>query len=214
MFETGSHAPTMRGELTSLWPSLAGRAFHALCILTLAVTIALPSVAEAATTITTLNHTNGEVAVGLPHQRKAVRDAGGYWYVTYMDDVGSGWEVFLVKSTNTDGTAWATPVKLAGSSGIIYNTTTDLYGPAIDIDRTNNALHLVFVRAGTAGSQSLCYSKCLDLANWNQASSWYRVDGSTNGYDTVAPTPMHWPPMALTGLPWRSTAQAAPTSST
>jgi hypothetical protein len=136
----------------------------------------------------TLNHSDGEKAVGRPHQRKVVRDADGYWYVVYMDWDGADYEIFLTKSTNTDGTAWESPVELAGDAGIIYTDATySLYWPAIDIDRTNGALHIVFTREGTAGSQELYYSKCTDLANWDQAASWSQVDGGTSPrYDTVA----------------------------
>ena len=102
--------------------------------------------------ITTLNHTDGEKAMGRPNQRKVVRDSNGYWYVAYMDWVTDDYEVFLVKSSDTTGDTWETPVKLAGSSGIIFNSTSGFYWPAIDIDRENDVLHVLFTIEGTTGS--------------------------------------------------------------
>ncbi|MGD8765306.1 MAG: hypothetical protein PVG87_23575, partial [Desulfobacteraceae bacterium] len=167
----------------SFQSSLTRGAYLFIILLVLTLCIALPGAAGAATTILTLNHTDGDYAVGFPHQRKVVRDADGYWYVVFMDWVTDDYEIFLAKSTNTDGTAWNTPVKLAGGSGIIYNSTFGFYWPAIDIDRTNGALHMVFYREST---NNLYYSQCTDLTNWNQSTSWYRIDGTTNGYDTVS----------------------------
>ena len=87
--------------------------------------------------IATLNHNAGEFAVGYPHQRKVLRDASGYWYVAYMDYNGSTskYEIYLTKSTNTAGTSWATPVKIAGQNGIVYNESTyDFRYPSIEIN--------------------------------------------------------------------------------
>jgi len=179
----GNNQLIMRHMLKPFLAKFARKGFLHIFALALALTIALPSAVSAATTILTLNHLDGDYAVGFPHQRKVVRDADGYWYVAFMDYVGTDYEIFLVKSTNTDGTAWATPVKLAGESGIVLNTTGGAYWPAIDIDRTNGALHMVFYsESGT----NLYYTQCTDLAAWNQATAWYRLNGTTNGYDTVS----------------------------
>lgn len=170
--------------------------------LSLAAAFTLSTDAAAASKIATLNHTSGEFAVGYPHQRKVVRDASGYWYVAYMDYNGttSKYEIYLTKSTNTAGTGWATPVKIAGASGILYNEATyDFRYPAIDIDRTNGRLHLAFDRVVSIGTSTngLVYSKCTNLTSWNQASSWYQINGTTQGYNTVrsdayvGSTPMH-----------------------
>jgi hypothetical protein len=134
--------------------------------------------------ITTLNHTDGEKAVGRPHQRKVVRDADGYWYVAYMDWVTGGssddYEVFLVKSSDVEGRTWETPVKLAGESGIIYDTTSGFYWPSIDVNPSRNELHVIFTREGTTGSVSFYHSKCTNLNSWNQAASWSQIDGGTS----------------------------------
>jgi hypothetical protein len=183
MRSIGNNQFIMRCKLAPLETNLTKRAYLLFCILALALSVAIPFSAGAATTILTLNHTGGEYAIGYPHQRKVVRDADGYWYVAFMDYVGTDYEIFLVKSSNTTGTAWETPVKLGGESGIVYNSTYGFYWPAIDIDRANGALHMVFYREST---NNLYYSQCTDLTNWNQSTSWYRIDGTTNGYDTVS----------------------------
>ncbi|MGD9241518.1 MAG: hypothetical protein PVG69_15925, partial [Desulfobacterales bacterium] len=112
----GNNQFIRRCKLSPFQSNLTKRAYLLFFILTLALSVAMPSAADAATTILTLNHTDGDYAIGFPHQRKVVRDADGYWYVAFMDYVGTDYEIFLVKSTNTTGTAWATPVKLAGES--------------------------------------------------------------------------------------------------
>ena len=160
--------------------------------------------------IATLNHNAGEFAVGYPHQRKVLRDASGYWYVAYMDYNGSTskYEIYLTKSTNTAGTSWATPVKIAGENGIVYNESTyDFRYPAIDIDRTNGRLHLVFNKAITVGSgldDHLVYSRCTNLSNWNLAASWTQISGGTSPrYDAIQTTvyvaadPIYAPSIAI-----------------
>ena len=139
--------------------------------------------------IATVNHGDGNFAVGFPHQRKVARDSNGYWYAVWMDYNGSRYEIFMSKSTNTTGNAWAPPVELAGDAGIIYTEATyGFYYPSIDIDRTNGRLHIVFARMEATGSDvnDIVYSRCSNLANWNQAGSWYQINGTSNGYTTVA----------------------------
>ena len=92
------------------------------------------------------------------------------------------YQIYVAKSTDTAGTTWAT-AKLAGTSGIVLSTTAGVYWPAIDIDRANGVLHLIF---HSESGSNLYYTQCTDLANWNDGNYWYRIDGSTNGYDTIA----------------------------
>jgi hypothetical protein len=143
--------------------------------------------AEAAK-IATVNHTNGNYAVSFPHQRRVVRDASGYWYAVWVDkNLSTGYfEIKLAKSINIKGTYWETPVTLFGQGGIIWdNDGTNAWYPTMDIDRTRGILHVVWAQKYTAsaGTSSLTYSRCKDLSNWNVATSWYRINGSTNGYD-------------------------------
>ncbi|MCW8984000.1 MAG: DNRLRE domain-containing protein, partial [Thermoanaerobaculales bacterium] len=53
------------------------------------------------------------------------------------------------------------------------------------IDRTRGILHVVWAQKFTAdaGTSSLTYTRCKDLSNWNVATSWYQINGSTNGYN-------------------------------
>ena len=203
--------PTARSRLvpltsfrTSFWVMLA------FCVAVLVVILSTPQSAQAGSKIATLNHTSGEFAVGYPHQRKVLRDASGYWYVAYMDYNGSTskYEIYLTKSTNTAGTNWATPVKIAGQNGILYNESTyDFRYPAIDIDRTNGRLHLVFNKAITVDSgldDHLVYSRCTNLSNWNLATSWTQISGGTSPrYDAIQTTvyvaadPIYAPSIAL-----------------
>ncbi len=125
-----------------------------------------------------------------------MRDADGYWYVAYMDWVTGGtnddYEVFLVKSSDTEGNSWETPVKLAGESGILLDSSLGFYWPAIEIDRTYGALHIIFTVEGTSGSTSLYHSKCNNLTNWNQATSWSQIDGGTSPRYTAIATDLHF----------------------
>jgi hypothetical protein len=136
--------------------------------------------------VASLNHGDGNMAIGFPHQRKVVRDALGYWYAVWMDYNGSNYEIFMSKSNNTSGTSWSAPVELAGDAGIVFTGSNSLYWPAIDIHRAGGTIHLIFHEQNTS---DLLYSKCTDLFNWNQSASWTQVDGETSPrYDIVTGT--------------------------
>ena len=78
----------MSGIQTRRLMTAAGRGVALVLGALLAVTALQPSPAWAGTKITTVNHTDGNMAVGFPHQRKVLRDASGYWYAVWMDDNG------------------------------------------------------------------------------------------------------------------------------
>ena len=160
--------------------------------------------AEAAK-IATINHTNGNYAVSFPHQRRVVRDASGYWYAVWVDkNLSTGYyEIKMAKSTNTSGTGWSAPVTLFGQSGIVWdNAGTNAWYPTIDIDRTRGILHVVWAQKFTAsaGTSALTYSKCKNLSNWNVATSWYRINGTTNGYDYAFTEPTYSPYFSVTPI--------------
>ena len=127
---------------------------------------------------------SGNNAIGNPGQRKLVRDNDGYWYAVWGAYVSSQYQIYMNKSTDTDGDSWSTPVKLVGTSGILRNIGNHLYYPSIDIDRVNDKLHLVW-QENAGGSGQLFYSKLTDLANWNNATAWWSVQESYNGAQVV-----------------------------
>ncbi len=126
----------------------------------------------------------GWKALGHPGQRKLVRDNDGYWYAVWGSYTDSQHQIYINKSTNTAGTAWNTPVKLVGTSGILRNTANQLYYPSIDIDRVNNKIHLVW-QENEGGSGQLFYSKLVDLSNWNSGSYWKSVQESYTGAQVI-----------------------------
>lgn len=145
--------------------------------------------ADAGTLIRTGDTNSGAMALGYPHQRRIVRDASGYWYAvwTEQDGTGSTYDVLFTRSNDTEGTSWATPVKIAGNGGIVYSGY-DCRHPAMDIDRTNGKIHLIFVDVGSPGysSNSLYYTKLNDLNNWNVATGWTQIQGGvTPRYNVV-----------------------------
>ena len=146
--------------------------------------------------IATVNHTDGALGLSLPHQRRVVRDGDGYWYAVWADKNLSTtyYEIKITKSTNTDGTAWSTPVTLFGDGGIVWdNDGTNAWHPTIDIDRAGGVLHVVWAQKFTssAGTSSLTYSKCRNLTNWSLATSWYQINGTTNGYNYAFTEPTY-----------------------
>jgi len=143
-----------------------------------------PGPAEAGTQIVDVAHNSQNLAVGFPHQRRVTRDAYGYWYAVWVHKNGTRYEVRLSKSTDKKGTAWATPVTLAGASGIINaDNLTNHWHPTVDMDSSGTVLHLSW----TKYSEGIKYSKCTDLTNWNLAASWKRVQGAA-GYDSLGVT--------------------------
>ena len=147
----------------------------------------------------------GDLALGYPGQRKLVRDADGYWYAVWVGVNATKYNVYMNKSTNTDGSAWGTPVVLAGSGGILLaNAADNYYFPTIAIDRANGRIHLLWQR----NNDSIYYSRCQILANWNVVDSWCDVDGGTSPrYDIPASytdcfdvaTPTYAPTISLDG---------------
>ena len=71
----GDDQLTMTGNMARFQTNLFRRICLLFVTLVFIIFFAQPSISEAATTILTLNHTNGEMAVGRPGQRKVVRDA-------------------------------------------------------------------------------------------------------------------------------------------
>ncbi len=152
-------------------------------IVALTVALTLPGPAAAGTQIDggLVGDIAGYKALGYPGQRKLVRDNSGYWYAVWGSYYGSQHQIYMNKSTNTSGTAWNTPVKLVGTSGILRNTANQLYYPSIDIDRVNNKIHLVWQE----GTTDLFYSKLVDLSNWNNGSYWKSVQESYTGAQVI-----------------------------
>ncbi|MEJ2099380.1 MAG: C25 family peptidase propeptide domain-containing protein, partial [Desulfobacterales bacterium] len=121
--------------------------------------------------------------------RNIVRDEDGNWYVVYaISD-----EIWLARSTN--GSSWD-KVKLLGdassTNGIIHGDTSyksdNFTEPAIDIrPYPRDTIHLVW-RDATDGE--IYYSKCANLANWNESSGsgWTTASGGTSPrYEYISP---------------------------
>jgi hypothetical protein len=125
-----------------------------------------------------------------PNQKHLVRDSAGNWYYVY----GDGSDLYMTKCAS-GSTTWDSPTKLTGTGGIITTWTPVWNDVSVDIYRTGNVsndrVHLVWrvSNDGTAGKYIL-YSKCNDLANYNQSASWSQVDGETspNRYDQLDST--------------------------
>ena len=77
--------------------------------------------AEAAK-IATVNHTDGALALSLPHQRRLVRDGDGYWYAVWADKnlTTTYYEIKMAKSTNTKAPIPKYRLVDAGHSGGLW----------------------------------------------------------------------------------------------
>ncbi|MCU0561925.1 MAG: C25 family cysteine peptidase, partial [Desulfobacterales bacterium] len=135
-----------------------------------------------------IGNVTGQAVNGYAGQRKLVRDGDGYWYAVAgaYNTTTTKWEVVMKKSLDTAGTAWSAKVVLCGSGGVARDDAgNDQRFPAIDIDRRNGRLHLVFQHNGT----DLMYSKCIDLQNWTDSLSWRgikEVPPPSWSYETIA----------------------------
>ncbi len=71
---------------------------------------------------------------------------------------------------------------LCGSGGIALNTASACFYPAIDIDRANGRIHLVF----QVGDDYLYYAKLTDLGNWNSATYWKNLQETSTGSEVLS----------------------------
>lgn len=131
---------------------------------------------------TYVGNITGDLALGYRGPRKLVRDADGYWYAVWTGYVGGQYRVYMNKSSNTTGTSWNTPVMLCGSGGIVLNTASACYYPAIDIDRANGRTHLVFQVA----DDYLYYAKLIDFSNWNSSTYWKNLQETSTGSEILS----------------------------
>jgi hypothetical protein len=131
---------------------------------------------------TYVGNITGDLALGYRGPRKLVRDADGYWYAVWLGYVGGQYRVYMNKSSDTTGTSWNTPVMLCGSGGIVLNTSSVCYYPAIDIDRANGRIHLVFQVA----DDYLYYAKLIDLSNWSSSTYWKNLQETSTGSEILS----------------------------
>ena len=99
-----------------------------------------------------------------------------------------GAEVYINKR-EAGSAAWGTPVKLVGISGaLLYNNSWGVGlshgGVSLDIyradkwpvtwplDNSNDVLHIVWQAGYGSESKYIFYSRCTDLANYDDAASW------------------------------------------
>jgi hypothetical protein len=133
--------------------------------------------------------TNDNYVFNSTNQRKVVRDSTGNWYVVYVKYNGSTtkYEVKLAKSSDCgygQGTCSWTVVTLYGSGGIVNNSTSNHYiSPSIDVNSNRDQIHLVVF---DSTNNTVRYSKCTSLPNWNSSSYWFQANGTTNGDEQIA----------------------------
>jgi len=110
--------------------------------------------------------------IAYSNQHKLVRDSNGYWYAVFQNNSN----VSIVKSTNTEGSSWGTPIPITGPNGVVNSSSTGS-NPSIAINDARDTIHIVWV--GTNSSTwDIHYSKCTDLANISESSAWKNASGA------------------------------------